>query len=432
MTETTEFVEAVPIARIFLHLSNPRFEEVQSEAEAIERLCRDENVLPLARDIVAIGMNPLERFALVPTKPKGSAKTRKSYIAAEGNRRLCALKLLNDPDLAPAHLRARFEALSESWSPILTLQAVIFKSYDDAKVWIQRTHSGEQGGVGRKNWKSEQKQRFSGESKNASAQALLDYAESKKMISKSDRTGKITTVTRFITKQAFQEHLGLEASGSSLHRTRPTKDFDFLLERFLRDLVEGEKVTSRMNKADIARYARTLSANRQISGERTDPEEVSPEPSSKSKSKKSRNKPKPPKNPKFVSHEVKIYDALQELELFKLESLYHSITSLELDIHAPMISVGMWSFIETLTATMGRSTDASFVSYMSKRKLTELGFGSDTKPITSALTRIQDFGNNTKHHAKSAAFDGNQLHNDFDTLTDCVLKCIEEISKIKG
>ena len=78
-----EVLSAVPISRIFLHLQNPRFEPVPTEDGAIAYLCNEENVYPLAVDIVENGLNPLERFALIPELSSGkTAKT--NYIVAEG------------------------------------------------------------------------------------------------------------------------------------------------------------------------------------------------------------------------------------------------------------------------------------------------------------------------------------------------------------
>src|SRR5689334_7443193 len=76
--------DAVPVGRVFLSLSNPRHEPVDTEAEAIERLCGKENILALAKDIVRYGLSPLERFAMSPTgtKKAGSA----TFYVEEGNR----------------------------------------------------------------------------------------------------------------------------------------------------------------------------------------------------------------------------------------------------------------------------------------------------------------------------------------------------------
>src|SRR5437762_8004046 len=124
MPTAPKAVENINIGRVFFDLDNPRHEPFVSEPQTIEYLCAKEGVYPLARDIARHGLNPLERFALVPVKSKGAKVT--GYTMAEGNRRLCAIKLLADPELAPASLRKAFEQLAATWTPIITISGVVF------------------------------------------------------------------------------------------------------------------------------------------------------------------------------------------------------------------------------------------------------------------------------------------------------------------
>jgi len=144
----------------------------------------------------------LKRFALTPTgNVRGGGTT---YWVSEGNRRICALKLLLDPELAPPKFRGAFEKLAEKWIPIDSVSAAVFHNEEALRVWLDRVHNGAQNGIGRKNWDAEQKQRFSGSSKNMVAQAILDYAEIEGLITKTDRAGKLTTVQRFLGSEAVR------------------------------------------------------------------------------------------------------------------------------------------------------------------------------------------------------------------------------------
>lgn len=414
-----DWVEAnVPLGKIFLALDNPRHEPVETEGDAIERLCNDEEVYPLARDIVRHGLSPLERLALVPVDPK--KRTSGSFYVAEGNRRICALKLLADPDLAPAKLRKNFERLAEKWdSPVSSIHAPIFRDQDAVRVWLDRTHSGPQGGIGRKTWNSEQKQRFSGGSKNRLAQEVLDYAESEGMITPEERKGKLTTAQRFLNPEAFQETIGIDRSNpDGLNRTRPKDEFDAILRRFMRDLVDGTEVNSRKNKPDILQYGRQLVAMPGISTTRVDPESIT---GSQEKAKRVRRKPRKPRIARHVEYNDGIMQALRALGNEKLERLYYSITAVELVEHALLICVGTWSFFETLTAVHGRNVNTSFFDYLSKNRLSTMGFGSNTVSLRSAIGRISEFGNTTKHHPIAATFNGDQLNNDMITLRDVIV-----------
>lgn len=418
-----KLVDSVQLGRIFLALHNPRFEPVETEAEAIDRLVNKEDVVPLARDIVRHGLSPLERFALTRVgKTRGGEAT---YWVDEGNRRVCALKLLVDPDLAPPRYRNTFEKLAAEWTPITAVPAVVFYDQDTLRLWLDRTHSGPQGGVGRKDWNADQKQRFSGSSKNKLAQAILDYAEAEKMITKEERQGKLTTAQRFLTPEAFQETLGIDQSNpDELQRTRPKAEFDAMLKRFMRDLVDGEEVTSRKNKQQIIEYARTLGTLPGVTTARVDPEPFGA--GGGTPKKRARRKPKTPEKARHIQYEEDIYQALRALENEKLQSLYYSICSLELEKHAPLASIGVWAFFETLTAGQGRKDGTDISSFLQKSKLQAMGFGVGTHSLRQAIERIRDYGNTTKHHSIAAAFNGEQLNNDMKALKEVILKCIEE------
>lgn len=424
-----EHVDEVAIGRIFLALDNPRHEQVETEGEAIERLCNKEDVVPLARDIVKHGLSPLERFALTKLgRTKNGAET---FWVAEGNRRVCALKLLIDPELAPPKFRKTFTKLAENWVPIRSLPAVVFNDPETLQIWLDRVHSGAQGGIGRKNWDADQKQRFSGSSKNKLAQAILDYAENEGMITKEQRQGKLTTTQRYLNPESVQEMFGIERSNpEELSRTRPKAEFDTMLRRFMSDLVDGTEVTSRKNKADIVKYARGLTSLPGVTTTRVESEPLATT-SDVVKSRKRRT-PKKPERARHVQYDDEIMNALKGLTSSdKLQSLYYSISAIELERHAPLIAIGVWAFMETLTARAGRGEGTAFDAFLSKNRLAQYGVtGEDQKAVRSALDRVRDYGNQTKHHKLSAAFNGDQINNDMATLKITVLKLIEEASKM--
>lgn len=422
-----EIVDDVAIGRVFLALNNPRFEKVETEDEAIERLCSQEDVVPLARDIVRHGLSPLERFALTPIgKTRSGSPT---YWVSEGNRRVCALKLLTDPELAPPKYRKTFEKLAESWSPVKTISAAVFDDVDTLNIWLDRTHSGAQGGIGRRTWDAEQKQRFSGGSKNKLAQDILDYAEREGMITKEERQGKLTTATRWLGPAVFQETLGIDRSNpDELCRTRPKAEFDAMLRKFVRDLVEGKEVTSRKNKDDIVKYVRALASTPGITNNRIEPEPL--EGAAGGGKPRIRRKPKKPQKARHVQYDDEINRSLRDLGNEKLASLYYSICKLELEDHTPLISIGAWAFLETLTGCAGRDDGTSFDAFLSKARLGQLGIGADEqKAVRAAIDRTRDYGNLTKHHKISAAFNGDQLNNDMVTMRRLILALIQEAAK---
>ena len=261
----------IKIDRIFLYEENPRHEPIESEPEVIAHLCKDEQVFNLARNIADSGSNPLELLGLVQIPGSGSSDTRKNYQVWEGNRRVCAIKLLNDPDLAPPHLRKDFARLAANSVHVPTneINSVVFDDHDDLRYWMGITHGGVQAGVGRLDWDAQQKERHFGSGRNRVALAVLDAAEILGMISKDEREGRITTAQRFLNSEIVREAIGIDASNKEdVAYTRPLNDFKKQLAKFIADLKRGIKVHSRANRAQADAYGRKLARNSSISGDR--------------------------------------------------------------------------------------------------------------------------------------------------------------------
>lgn len=406
----------IDVDRIFLDLENPRHEPFEDQDAAIDYLCRQEQVLSLAKDIVENGLNPLELFALL----SGGDDV---YFSAEGNRRLCALKLLNDPDLAPADLRKDFEQASLDWSPTPRVFAIVFDSRDDVRLWLDRIHAGFSEGRGRRQWNAEQKARNSGYSRNDAAQILLDIAQTHEYINEEQRKGRISTVQRYISNPLMRNALGVDISNlANITTDLPEEDFHVAFKRFIFD-VANRTITTRENYNDIASYANNLRNLPGVTGSRVPRHSINPS----QRGKGTRARPKPPKKPTKIQLSEELAEALRRIPSYKLEKLYFSICSLNLQSHTPLLAVGAWSFLETLTALDGRHEGVDFQSYLSNQKLSELGMKDrgESKAIRPVLKRIAEFGNSTKHDRTSAAFNGEQLANDIQTIEKVMLALAE-------
>ena len=397
----------IDVDRVFLDQENPRHEPFEDQDAVIEYLCQDEQVLPLAKDIARHGLNPLELFALIP-------ESHDTYVAAEGNRRLCALKLLNDPDLAPADQRADFLRASTAWTPIQQLSAIVFSNRDEVRLWLERIHAGFAEGRGRRQWNAEQKARNSGYSKNDLAQIVLDHGEDLGFITADQRKGRLSTVQRYLGNPLMRNALGLDVSDlDNITTDLPEEDFRTVFRQFMADVAE-RRITTRDNAPNIAEYSNRLRVLEGVSGQRIERHPIptaTPQP-------KAKPDPKRPKKPTKIGLSENLRNALRGIPSYKLESLYFSLCSIRLENHTPLLSVGAWSFIETLTALNGRSPGTDFLSYLSNQKLVKLGLVNkqENRSIRDALKRVADFGNSTKHHKTSAAFSGEQLANDFETM----------------
>ncbi|WP_133139847.1 hypothetical protein [Legionella genomosp. 1] len=417
--------QMIKIDRIFLDLENPRHQPFSSEEQIIDYLCCNELVYELAKDIVHNGINPLEAFALLIVN-KGNSKY---YTVLEGNRRMCAIKLLNDPELAPVKYRKEFKKLAETTETILEIPSIIYTERDEVHTWLERIHGGLQGGVGRKSWSPEQKTRHIGNTKNLLAQRILDYAANEALITDENRKGKLTTVQRFLSNPVFRDAIGIDNRNiDDVSRTRPKHEFNHLLKRFLSDLVDEKNkgVSSRSNKAEIEAYSRTMVSEEDIIGKRIESESLNSPAVNKINVR--RVAPGVLKHPDKINYCSELRNKLKEIQSYKLECMYYSICSISLESHTPLLCVGVWSFIESLTARAGRSGGTDFLSFLSNSKLSDLGFNDkeNRKSIRDALERIQGYGNTTKHHEISAHFNQRQLYNDMETINKLLCKLAEQ------
>ena len=427
----TRHLGPIDVDRIFLYEENPRHEPIESEPEIIEHLCKDEQVYNLARSISEAGPNPLDLLGLIEIKGSGG---KKSYQAWEGNRRVCAIKLLNDPDRAPAHLRKDFARLSAESEhiPIKKITCVVFDNRDDLKFWMGIIHDGAQAGVGRLSWDAPQKARHFGvSSRNRLALAVLDAAEAMNLINKEERDGKLTTAQRFLNSSVVREAIGIDNSNpEDIAFNRPPGDFKKQLARFIDDLKEGQRVTSRNNRTQIDAYGRTLARSKGVSDQRTAPQSLKTAvPAAAKTSSKRRSKPKQPRKLAHLDFNKELAAALETIRNSKLENLYYSICQIHIQ-HTPLLTIGLWAFIESLCALAGKNDSTDFVSFYSKQKVAALGI-TEKAAIREALNRIQRNGNSTKHHEVAASFDGQQLSNDLEILTPLLIKTVESISPKK-
>lgn len=221
--------------------------------------------------------------------------------------------------------------------------------------------------------------------------------------------------------------------------TRPTEQVDLLLNAFLSDMVEG-RLSSRKgrSKDEITKYAENL-INRfpdikfthtdptslDLSSSQNDFPETTPPEDESSSSRSSRTK---------IGENSKLKKAIKKLEYSdKFEQLYSSICKVSLKSHTILISVGAWSFIESLTAAYAEviSQDVKgFKDFFSKDRLNDLGFDGKKRrlDILHSLEYINKRGNASKHSPVSAEFDVQTLANNFDTVVPVLIAMAEAIS----
>lgn len=435
MTSQNPSFETIQLEKIYLDSENPRHEVLDTQDEQIAFLCKEEKVGNLALDIAENGINPMMRIAVLEEKPdKNDQSAKSTYIVLDGNRRICSLKMLEDPELAPSKLKKKMEEASCKWTPITEIECVVFDDRKIANMWLKRIHTGERDGTGLKSWDAEQQARFDDESKNKLALLLLDYAQGKGFISSPDRKRTITTVQRVLDNEKARNLIGLDNSSDKVIKTfLPTDKFEDVVKSFMESVADKEVFNSRnlRKAADIEEFAKNVTKSVMAEDYNEDSNQIYPKPNlkNKSKSKEAEDKSganiKPPKSTK-IRVEQEIVAELNKLSNDKLTSLYNSITKLQVKDHTPLITVGVWSMVESLTSIHGRKDKNSFESYLNKSLLQKMGVeGESSKNIRDAIGRISSNGNMVKHDSVGTNFYGDQLINDMTQIRPVIVALLQ-------
>ena len=453
--------EDVPLERLQLNLSNPRFEDMDGRDEAIVSLLQNEQIVELARDIVDLGgINPLERLAVFPLEGSGDGHDLQ-YTTAEGNRRLCALILIDDPEAVPADMpnRARyvrtFNGLSTKIDPIEMVPCQVFEEIDETRPWLERLHNGARDGTGRRRWSPEQQARNTSNRTNRGATQLRDLGISLDIINADALARTTTTQQRFISNMRFRQAMGLvRLETGLLERTSCWSDFVIMLTKFLEDVADGT-VNSRSHnrREDIDAYAQSLEEldgleRRNVpqgpleqredengdDGEsedqdqnETDDEDVDDDEEDASGDGKEDEGGRPRRRT-AIGKDDEILASLHRLGNDKLIDLYTSLAAVRAPQHSLLAVIGCWSFFEVLTRAHGRGNNTEFKGYINGI-VGRLGVDQPEKAARNlSLDWIQNGGNVTKHDWQAAGYDHKQLFNAFDALKPVIVALADDLA----
>lgn len=224
----------VPVSKLLLDQSNPRLgDEEQPNQQATEMLLAKlvgNQLLEIAQDIVANGMDPLAPLAITPDgAPSGK------FWVIEGNRRLLALRSLKNPDvvrgefMTPAR-RKRLLLMSESFrqNPITSVQTVIFDTEEEAVHWIDLRHTGAHDGVGLVSWDSNEQDRYRARhgllQERSPAGQVLDFVDRYYPPVEGQVSKVFTTLERLMSTAGVRSALGIEVEGGVVYSNYPLRE----------------------------------------------------------------------------------------------------------------------------------------------------------------------------------------------------------------
>lgn len=423
----TYLYNLLPVERISLRLDNPRFPngEVDGEPEAIEKLCSEFDILGLAKDISEVGLNPMDIAGVVKVD-------KKNYWTGEGNRRFCAIKLLNDPERAPSSIKKRMKELAENAEfDFDKVYCCVFDEKSEMDIFIQRMHSSSANGTRRLRWSPEAQEREFETGKYAVAVAVTDFARENQIYKDGDTEIALSTLQRWVNKPASLSLLGISKSPEGFVSFKSRKDVIKALKKLF-SAINAEENPSRRNKGYIEAIALRIQNEIGVQKVKKTPKPLTSAitAAQKSASKIPRKPPSPP-TIKTIPHNEELHSALSKLGHLKLSSLYYSLTNTKLDNNVPMLTITAWSLLECLAKLDGATGD--FIAHFNKnwfatRNYCKLAKRDEKfKSYHDALSNISKKGNATKHAILSGGFDKFELATDMQVLSAPMVTLVNEL-----
>lgn len=232
----------ISVVDLKLDIGNYRYyDQLTSQDDCIQAMLEDHGayIFKLAEDIIDIG-------GLTPQPIVVSKDDEGEWVVRDGNRRITALKLLNNPALCHHNntMKEKFNELfkiSRNKNIPSKVDCLFCQDESLIKTYLLRHHSGLQEGKGQRQWTASNITHFAqdtgGKTQNAQAHELLEWLKSKGL----SLSGKfpITTFQRMLDTN-LQKTLGLEWRGKSFVCSDEELLFD-VLKKAVSDLDSGTK-----------------------------------------------------------------------------------------------------------------------------------------------------------------------------------------------
>lgn len=252
----------INISDLALFLHNPRLSDSENQIESVRKMIHDqgESLIKLGSSIVADGLSPIELIGVAYDE------STKKYVVLEGNRRVCALKLLNNPMLAEDKaFKVAFESLKSVFdnNPITEVNCVVFETVSDSFKWIIKRHTGRQEGAGMVPWDPIQQDRASvnlmGKNPSVILQ-LIDSFESNPFFEASLKYRiseiPITNIERLINDFEVRTKCGYAIENGILKEIKPKEYCGKIMSRVFNDFLPpgGLKVSDIYRSSDRSAY----------------------------------------------------------------------------------------------------------------------------------------------------------------------------------
>ena len=238
-------VMEIQVSSLLFDEENPRLPSPnQGQREVLRAVSSNQGskLRVLAEDILAFGLDPSE--LMVVLRVEGPENR---YVVLDGNRRLSALRVLENPELVAGVVSTRvlnaLRRCSTDYQEVAidSVPCAVVRDADEARHWIELKHMGERGGAGSVLWGSEESARFRARTEPPEIHLqALDFLQDRGDIDQDDRSKvAVTTLRRLLGSPDVRSKLGLEWSDKQLKAVGDEESVAKALHFVVDDIASG-------------------------------------------------------------------------------------------------------------------------------------------------------------------------------------------------
>ena len=254
-------------ADLLLDEENPRIAQPNAgQNRALQALASflGKKLLVLAKDIVEHGTDPSNLPIIMPV-----VGTPQRYVVLEGNRRLAALRVLENPEIVSDAVKPEVIKALRKWSrtyqdnPIEAINCVPVRDREAARHWIELRHTGLNEGAGVMPWGSDEAARYKSRARAGAAEVhsqALDFLQRRGDLTPEQRRKvPATTLKRLIETPDVRSKLGVEVQRGALAFLADEALVAKALMHVVNDLISGRtRVGDVYTKQQRQKYAAKL------------------------------------------------------------------------------------------------------------------------------------------------------------------------------